>query len=97
MLLAIICAVVCLAAATMMYTPKMRSFQFYRPVGLIFLFEGVWLLLDYIFRQISPDNVFMMIIHYIGLIILIAYLILSILFGSKDKIKEKVSEKRKKG
>ncbi len=96
MLLAIICAAVCLAAATLMYTPRMRSFQFYRPVGLIFLYEGVWLLLDYIFRQISPDNVFMMIIHYVGLIILMVYLILSILFGSKEKLKDKISEKRKK-
>lgn len=95
MLGAIISAAVCLAAATMMYTPRMRSFQFYRQMGLIFLFEGVWLLLDYIFRQIFPDNVFMMIIHYVGLVILVMYLILSILFGSKEQFKEKMNEKKK--
>lgn len=95
MLLAIISAAICLAAATIMYTPRMRSFQFYRPVGLIFLFEGVWLLADYIFRQIAPDNIFMMIIHYIGLGVLMMYLILKILFGSKEKVKEKLKEKKK--
>lgn len=95
MLLAIISAAICLAAATMMYTPRMRGFQFYRPVGLIFLFEGVWVLADYIFRQIVPDNVFMMIIHYIGLAVLMLYLILKILFGSKEKVKEKLRERKK--
>ena len=95
MLLAIISGAICLVAATMMFTPRMRSFQFYRPVGLIFLFEGVWLLLDYIFRQISPDNVFMMIIHYIGLAVLMAYFILKVLFGSKEKIKDKMKERKK--
>ena len=96
MLLAVISAAVCLAVATMMYTPKMRTFRLYRPVALIFLFEGVWLLVDYIVRQISPDNNFTMIIHYIGLIVLGAYLILRILFDSNDKINDKLKDKLKK-
>ncbi len=96
MLLAVISAAVCLAVATMMYTPKMRVFRFYRPVALIFLFEGVWLLLDYIIRQIFPDSTFTMVIHYIGLIILGALFILKILFESNDKIKDKLKSKTKK-
>ncbi len=94
MLLAIISAAICLVAATIMFTPRMRNFPFYRPVGLIFLFEGIWLLLDYIFRQIFPDNVFMMIIHYIGLALFVLYFILKVLFGSKDKVKEKLRVKK---
>lgn len=87
MLLAIISAVVCLAIATMMYTPHMRSFRFYRPVAFFFLFEGVWVLADYIFRQTVPDNVFMQIIHYVGLIILGAYFLFKIFFSGKKKEK----------
>lgn len=93
MLLAVISAAVCLAVATMMYTPKMRTFRFYRPVALIFLFEGVWLLVDYIVRQISPDSTFTMVIHYIGLILLGAYFILKIIFGPNEKINDKLKDK----
>ncbi|MDD6489198.1 MAG: hypothetical protein PUG48_05225 [Clostridia bacterium] len=92
MLLAIISAVVCLAIATMMYTPRMRSFRFYRPVAFLFLFEGIWVLADYIFRQISPDNVFMQIIHYVGLIVLGMYFLIKLFFSDRKKeksIKEK--------
>ena len=83
MLLAIIAAAACLAATTIMYSPKMRSFRYYRPVALFFLFEGIWILADYAFEQLFPGNVFMLIIHYVGIIAVILYLILSILFSSK--------------
>lgn len=86
MLLAIISAVVCLAIATIMYTPRMRSFQFYRPVAFLFLFEGIWILLDYIFRQINPENNVMQIIHYIGLIVLGAYFVISMFLSSGKKL-----------
>lgn len=87
MLLAIISAAVCLAIATMMYTPRMRNFRFYRPVALLFLFEGVWVLTDYIFKQAVPDNVFMQIIHYVGLIVLGLYFFIKLFFSDKKKEK----------
>ena len=87
MILVIITSAVCLAAATLMYTPKMRSFRHYRPVALFFLFEAVWILADYIFTQISPANVFMPIIHYIGLILVGVYFLLSLIFNSGKKNK----------
>ena len=96
MLLAIIAAVACLAVATLMYTPKMRTFRFYRPVALIFLFEGIWLLIDYIVQQIAPDSTVTMILHYVGLIIFGIYFILRILFESNDKIKDKIKAKKKR-
>ena len=95
MLLAIIAAVACLAVATLMYTPKMRTFRFYRPLALIFLFEGIWLLIDYIVQQIAPDSTVTMILHYVGLIIYGIYFILRILFESNDKIKDKIKAKKK--
>lgn len=89
MILAIISAVVCLIAATLMYTPKMRSFTYYRPIAFLFLFEGIWVMLDYIFRQLIPDNVFMQAIHYGGLIIITAYFIISIFLSTCKKKKPK--------
>ena len=61
----------------------MRHFRYYRPVAVMFLFEGIWVLADYAFAQLIPGNVFMLIIHYVGIIAVILYLILSILFSSK--------------
>ena len=86
MLLAIIAAAACLAATTIMYSPKMRSFRYYRPVALFFLFEGIWILADYAFEQFFPGNVFMLVIHYIGVILIILYFVLSmLLFSRKNK------------
>ncbi len=96
MLLAIISAAICLAAATIMYTPKMRSFSQYRPVGLFFLFEGVWILADYIIKQMIPDNIFMMIVHYIGLSVIGLYFVFSAVFLSKDGVREKLKDRKRK-
>ena len=96
MLLAIISAAICLAAATIMYTPKMRSFSQYRPVGLFFLFEGVWILTDYIIKQMIPDNIFMMIVHYIGLSVIGLYFVFSAVFLSKDGVREKLKDRKRK-
>lgn len=85
MLLAVISAVVCLVCATIMYTPRLRSFPYYRPVALLFLFEGVWILLDYLFRQISPDNVFTDMVHYIGISVLGVYFVVSVFFLASKK------------
>ena len=73
MLLAIIGGLVCIAMGALMYLPKMRNYKLYRPTSFLFIFEGVWILLDYIFRQIFPDNVFMQAIHCIGLTALAIY------------------------
>ncbi len=88
MLLAIIAAAACLAATTIMYSPKMRGFKYYRPVALLFLFEGIWLLADYAFAQLIPGNVFMQIIHYIGILAIFVYFIISILINSRKKGKK---------
>ena len=96
MLLDIISAAICLAAATIMYTPKMRSFSQYRPVGLFFLFEGVWILADYIIKQMIPDNIFMMIVHYIGLSVIGLYFVFSAVFLSKDGVREKLKDRKRK-
>ncbi len=81
MILPIIAAVCCLVAATLMFTPRMRMLPFYRPVSILFLSEGIWLLADYAVSQIAPGNALMDIIHYIILIAVVAWLVISVLVG----------------
>ena len=82
MLLPIISAVVCLAAATIMYTPRLRGFQHYRPVA-----QNNY---PYI---ISPDNVVMEIIHYIGIIVLGIYFVISVFFSAGRKSRARKKDK----
>lgn len=88
MLLAIIAAAACLAATTIMYSPKMRSFRYYRPVAFLFLFEGLWIIADYAFAQLIPGNTFMQLIHYIGIVAVILYLVICILLNSGKRFKK---------
>ena len=85
MVLPIIAAVCCLVAATLMYTPRMRMLPFYRPVAILFLSEGIWLLADYAVSQIAPGNAFMDVIHYVILIALVAWLVISVFVGGLKK------------
>ncbi len=85
MVLVIIAAVCCLAAATLMYTPRMRSFPYYRPLAFFFLFEGIWLPADYAVAQIAPGAVFMSFIHYIAIILLVAYLVVCVFLNTRKK------------
>ena len=83
MLLAIIGGLVCIAMGALMYAPKMRNYKLYRPTSFLFIFEGIWILLDYIFRQIFPDNVFMQAVHCIGLTAIAIYFFISAFFSAK--------------
>lgn len=85
MILAILAAIACLAVTAIMYSPRMRTFSCYRPVALFFLFEGIWILTDYAFRQLIPDNVFMDIIHYVGIIAAVIYFVVTIFIGVGKK------------
>lgn len=85
MVLVWIAAACCLLAATLMFTPRMRSFRFYRPVAIFFLSEGIWLLGDYAVDQIAPGAVFMDVIHYIILIVIAAWMLISVFIGGGKK------------
>ena len=85
MLLAIIAAAACLAATTIMYSPKMRSFRYYRPVAFLFLSEGMWIIADYVCAQLFPGNTVLQLIHYIGIVVSVFYLVISIFLNSGKK------------
>ena len=83
MLVAIIGGIVCIAMGALMYTPKMRNYKLFKPTSFLFIFEGIWILADYIFRQIFPDNVFMQAVHCIGLMALAVYFFICAFFSAK--------------
>ena len=89
MLLAIIGGIFCMTMGALMYTPKMRTNKLHRPVAFLFIFEGIWILADYIFRQIFPDNVFMQAVHCIAFF--------SVKMPERKIIKKRSFEKKSSG
>lgn len=93
MLIAIIAAVICLIIAIVLFTPMFRHLVLFRPVALFFIFEGVWIMCEYIITQIWPGTEAMQWVHYAGVIVFGGYLALC-LFFSRPK-KEKRSRRNK--
>lgn len=92
MWIALIASFICLAIAVLLFTPLFKKLPLYSPIALFFLFEGVWILIDYIVLQLSPNNSAMQYIHYAGVIVFGGYLILC-LFYSKPKSAKKSDNK----
>ena len=92
MILAIISAAVCFAAAVLMFTPYFRKNSLLRPAAIYLLFQGVWTLLSYALLQLNPNNSFIFPINYIATIIILAYYIFVMIttrLKRKDKNKKK--------
>ena len=93
MLLAIIGGLVWITMGALMYVPKMRNYKLFKPTSFFFIFEGIWILADYIFRQIFPDNVFMQAVHCIGLVILAVYFFICAFFSAKLPDKKMIKKR----
>lgn len=93
MLLAIISGIACITMGALMYVPKMRTYKLSKPTSFFFIFEGVWILTDYIFRQIFPDNVFMQAIHCIGLTAIVVYFFICSFFSAKLPDKKNIKKR----
>lgn len=94
MWIAFIAAAVCFAVAVVLFTPLFRSIAVFRPVALFFIFEGLWILGNYLVTQIWPGLNIMQWVHYIGIVVFGGYLLLC-LFYSRPK-KTAKPEKQKK-
>lgn len=95
MLIAIISAVICLIISIVLFTPAFRRLLILRPVALFFIFEGVWIMVDYIITQIWPGIEAMQWVHYAGIIIFGGYLLICLFLGRPEKRKNrKKSEKQ---
>lgn len=95
MILAIIAALVCLAAAAVTFTPNLRGIRLLRPIAVYLIFQGVWILLSYALLQLNPNNAFVFPVNYIATILLIAYFIF-VMIASNFKRKLKKEKKSKK-
>ena len=93
MILAIVSAIVCFAAAILMFTPFFRKNPPLRPIAIYLLFQGVWIMVSYALLQLNPNNQFVFPINYIATIVLLAYLIF-VMVGSR--FKRKPDKERKK-
>ena len=96
MWIAIISALVCFAVAVVLFTPLFRTVALFRPVALFFIFEGLWVLANYLVIQIWPGTSMMQWFHYIGIIIFGGYLLLCLFYSRPKKAKPEKSDKRKK-
>ena len=93
MILAIITAVVCFAAAIIMLTPYFRKITLLRPMAFFLIFQGAWHIVSYLICDIYPTSQIPGLINRIGTILIILYYIF-ILFMTRSKSKRKKREKK---
>lgn len=96
MWIAILSSLICLAVAVVLFTPLFRSAPLFRPVAVFFVFEGVWILCNYLVTQIWPGSTAMQWIHYTGIIVFGGYLLLCLFYSRPKKSKPPKKEKKKK-
>ena len=96
MILAIIAALVCLAAAALTFTPNLRGIRLLRPVAIYLIFQGVWTLLSYALLQLNPNNAFIFPVNYIATILLIAYFIFVMIFSNFKRKPRKNKRERER-
>ena len=90
MVLAILCAVLCFAAAIVMLSPYFRKLPLLRPMAFYLIFVGTWHIFTYIIRDLHPTSLVPDYIGRIGtILIIIYYLFILIMTRSKSKKKNK--------
>ena len=90
MVLAILCAVLCFAAAIVMLSPYYRKLPLLRPMAFYLIFVGAWHIFTYIIRDLHPTSLVPDYIGRIGtILIIIYYLFILIMTRSKSKKKNK--------
>ncbi len=88
MVLAIICAVLCFAAAIFMLSPYFRKLPLLRPMAFYLIFEGAWQIFTFIIRDLHPTSLVPDYIGRIGTILIILYYIF-IMVMTRTKSKRK--------
>lgn len=88
MILTLLSAIVCFAAAIIMFSAYYRKMTLLRPLAVYLVFEGAVNLLNYILSELAPTSVVGDTINRIGTILIVAYYIF-ILLMTKTKSKRK--------
>lgn len=92
MILAILSAVVCFAAAIIMLTPYFRRITLLRPMACFLIFEGAWQIFSYLICDIYPTSQVPGYVNRIGTILIVLYYIFMLLM-TRSKSKRKKSDK----
>lgn len=92
MILAIITAVVCFAAAIIMLTPYFRKITLLRPMAFYLIFQGAWHIFSYLILDIYPSSQVPGYVDRIGTILIVLYYIF-ILIMTRSKSKRKKRDK----
>ena len=95
MILAILCAVLCFAAAVLMLSPYFRRITLLRPMAFYLIFEGAWQIFSYLISELYPTSVVPAYVDRIGTIVIILYYIF-IMFMTRSKSKRKNRDKSRK-
>lgn len=88
MILAILCAILCFAAAIFMLSPYFRKMPILRPMAFYLIFEGAWQIFTFIIRDLYPTSLIPDYIGRIGTILIILYY-LFVLIMTRTKSKRK--------
>lgn len=98
MWIAFIAAAVCFAVAVVLFTPLFRSVAVFRPVALFFIFEGLWILGNYLVTQIWPGLNVMQWVHYIGIVVFGGYLLLCLFYSrpKKEGAEKQIKQRRRR-
>ncbi len=98
MWISVFASLVCFAVATFLFTPALRKHPFYRVFSIYFIFEGLWMVLNWAYYEIFLDEGFMILIQYIGTIAIVGYLAYRLYKYSspkKEKQQSKIDPKNK--
>lgn len=92
MILAVICALLCFAAAVIMLLPYFRKITLLRPMAFYLIFEGAWQIFSYLISDLYPTSPVPAYVDRIGTILIILYYIfvmLMTMIKSKRKKRDK--------
>ena len=92
MILAILCAVLCFAAAILMLTPYFRRIPLLRPMAFYLIFEGAWQIFSFLISDLYPTSHVPAYVDRIGTILIILYYIF-VMFMTQLKSKRKKRNK----
>lgn len=96
MWISVFASLVCFAVATFLFTPALRKHPFYHIFSIYFIFEGLWMILNWAYYEIFLDESFMILIQYLGTIAIVGYLAYKLYKYSSPQKKEPSSKSHSK-
>lgn len=84
MLLTVITALLCFAAAIIMLSPYFRKIPLLHPMAFYLIFEGAWQIFSYLITDLYPTSLIPAYVERVGTIVIILYYIF-ILFMTRLK------------